>query len=282
VTVTPSKSSCTTNSFTPGTPVLMADGTQRPIEEIEVGDHVLATDPETGRTEAKPVERLITGEGVKHLVTITVDTDGAAGSTTVRIVATEGHPFWVQAERRWVDAGDLLPGTWLRTSAGTHVEISAVDKYTARTRVHNLTVRDIHTYYVLAGGRSVLVHNCGTAGRVDPNDLRFSQTTAGGRGRAQTLRDSMGQRGWDGDPVDVVQTSDGLTTIDNTRVAVAQELGIREIPVTIHLPTAPLPQGMMGRFGSAKTWGEALIYRTSRQQPPLGPTGTATRPRMPS
>ena len=43
----------------------------------------------------------------------------------------------------------------------------------------------------------------------------------------------MGERGWNGDPVDVVRTPDGLTTIDNTRVAVAQELGLPEIPVNI-------------------------------------------------
>lgn len=29
--------------------VLMADGTTRPIEDVEVGDLVLGTDPETGR-----------------------------------------------------------------------------------------------------------------------------------------------------------------------------------------------------------------------------------------
>ena len=33
--------------FPAGTPVLMADGTTRPIEDVAVGDHVACTDPDT-------------------------------------------------------------------------------------------------------------------------------------------------------------------------------------------------------------------------------------------
>lgn len=38
------------NSFLPGTGVVMADGTIRAIEDVRIGDLVLATDPETGQT----------------------------------------------------------------------------------------------------------------------------------------------------------------------------------------------------------------------------------------
>ncbi|MFV2088989.1 hypothetical protein, partial [Micromonospora sp. LOL_021] len=38
------------NSFAPGTNVLMADGTTKPIEQVKPGDTVIATDPETGTT----------------------------------------------------------------------------------------------------------------------------------------------------------------------------------------------------------------------------------------
>jgi filamentous hemagglutinin len=99
------------------------------------------------------------------------------------------------------------------------------------------------------------------------------------------LRQSMRERGWAGNPVDAVRTPDGITTIDNTRVAVARELGIREIPVRVHAPTEPLPPEMMAgphpRFGNATTWGEALEFRTSNQRPPLPPTGTLDAPRLP-
>ncbi len=121
----------------------------------------------------------------------------------------------------------------------------------------------------------------GQFGRMSPNDIRFSQTTAGGRGRAAQLRESM-KDGWNGPSVDAVRTPDGIVSLDNTRIAVARELGIPEVPVKIRLPSDPLPESMLGRFGDAKTWGEALLHRAGRQRPSLGPTGTPTSPRMPN
>ena len=117
--------------------------------------------------------------------------------------------------------------------------------------------------------------------KLNPDDVRFSQRTAGGNGRAEVLRDSMGKKGWKGEPVDAVRTPDGVTTLDNTRVAVARELDMKEVPVRVHAPNEPLPKSMIGRFGPAKTWGEALANRTSRQIPPLPPTGTLDAPKMP-
>lgn len=38
---------CEPNSFVPGTGVLMADGTTKPIKDVRVGDQVLSADPET-------------------------------------------------------------------------------------------------------------------------------------------------------------------------------------------------------------------------------------------
>jgi hypothetical protein len=147
------------NSFLPGTPVLLADGSTRPIEKVKIGDLVLATDPITGVTAAKPVIDTIYGAGGKQLVDVTVDTDGDRGANTATITATHNHPFWVPELAGWIAAGQLSPQQWLRTSAGTYVQISAVRHYAANARVHNLTVADIHTYYVAAGEASALVHN---------------------------------------------------------------------------------------------------------------------------
>jgi len=116
---------------------------------------------------------------------------------------------------------------------------------------------------------------------IDPGKIRFSQNSAGGRGRAGLLRDSMARDGWSGPPIDAVRTPDGVTTLDNTRVAVARELNIPNIPVTVHAPGDPLPPTMIGRFGDAQTWGEALAQRTGAQVPPLPGTGTLDSPRMP-
>ncbi|MFD5265564.1 ricin-type beta-trefoil lectin domain protein [Streptomyces sp. NPDC058335] len=151
------------NSFVPGTRVLMADGTTKPIEDVENGDKVLATAPETGETAVETVTTEIVGEGVKHLVEVTVAVGD--GKETAQVTATEGHPFWVPELGEWVDATDLRTGEWLRTSAGTYVQVTAVERWTDQhARVHNLTVSDLHSYYVLAGGAPLLVHNCGTGG----------------------------------------------------------------------------------------------------------------------
>nr|MDT0664951.1 hypothetical protein [Micromonospora sp. DSM 115978] len=83
--------SCRANSFDGATLVLMAGGGSKPISEVEVGDLVLATDPETGRTEAREVTDLIVGEGVKSMVAVTVDVPGTEDGV---LVATAAHPFW--------------------------------------------------------------------------------------------------------------------------------------------------------------------------------------------
>ncbi|MFI9816522.1 SpvB/TcaC N-terminal domain-containing protein [Saccharothrix variisporea] len=145
------------NSFTPDTPVLMADGSRKPISEVQVGDLVLATDPETGASEARPVTDLIVGDGSKDLVEITVDTGSGKGT----VIATDGHPFWSVDLNSWVEAGQVEVGALLRTGSGTYVQVVAVRAWTQQQRVHNLTVDGLHTYFVAVGAVDVLVHNCG-------------------------------------------------------------------------------------------------------------------------
>ncbi|RSM77061.1 hypothetical protein DL991_21155 [Amycolatopsis sp. WAC 01375] len=151
----------TPNSFVPGTPVLLADGTYKPIEQVTLGDRVLSTDPVTGLTEARPVIDLIPGQGLKELVRITVDTDGDRGDATGTVTATDEHPFWVADTGRWTDAEDLGRGNLLRAPDGRLLEVVAVHEWTQRQQVHNLTVEGLHTYYVNVGGQDVLTHNAG-------------------------------------------------------------------------------------------------------------------------
>ncbi|MFH8804894.1 RHS repeat-associated core domain-containing protein [Streptomyces sp. NPDC017936] len=144
------------HSFLPGTGVLLADGTKKAIEDVTVGDIVVTTNPETGETVEKKVVETITTEDDKDFTEIVISVNGERSS----IVATDTHPFWVPDLKEWVNAGDLQLGQTLRTSAGTHVQITALSHYTKRQRTHDLTIEDIHAYYVLAGATPVLVHNC--------------------------------------------------------------------------------------------------------------------------
>jgi hypothetical protein len=138
----PKKGGSRCSSFVPGTKVLMANGSVRPIEKIKIGDRVLATDPETGRTEAKPVTALISSKGEKPLAAITATTDGGE---TASLISTDQHPFWVQYGHDRVDAGQLKPGMWLRTSSDAHAQVATITRWTARQQVHNFTVADLHT-----------------------------------------------------------------------------------------------------------------------------------------
>lgn len=95
------------------------------------------------------------------MVEITIDTDGAKGDKTAKATATDGHPFWVPELGEWINATDLRSGDSLETGTGTRVRITGVKRWTQQAAVYNLTVADIHTYYVVAGAAPVLVHNCG-------------------------------------------------------------------------------------------------------------------------
>ncbi|MFE2943239.1 polymorphic toxin-type HINT domain-containing protein [Streptomyces sp. NPDC059255] len=154
------------NSFLPDTEVLLAGGKRKKIADVKIGDKVIATDPETGRTVTKTVTAEIIGKGLKNLVRITVDLDGEKGSRTASVTATAGHPFWVPELAEWIDAADLHTGQQLRTSTGDRVRIAGIKRWTEYKTVHNLTVTDLHTYYVLASKTPVLVHNTGGKGHM--------------------------------------------------------------------------------------------------------------------
>ena len=161
------------NSFVPGTAVAMADGTHKPIEDIQLGDQVLATDPETGQTNPEQVVATITGDGHKKLVEITVEDTREPDAEPDTVTATGGHPIWVAnrgPDGKWIDAADLKPGDLLLTPDGATVRVIAIVAYGAQATVHNLTTTNHHTYYVSAGQHELLIHNCG--GSLDPNNVR--------------------------------------------------------------------------------------------------------------
>jgi RHS repeat-associated protein len=145
-----------------------------------------------------------------------------------------------------------------------------------------------------AGAPAVNVTNKGLPrGEVwlDTAELRFSQKTAGGGGRTEALRESLAQSGWDPSKgsVDVIRTERGLVTFDNTRVALAREMGIEKVSGRVRDLAEPLPQNFVQareldvqarRLGlpEPKTWGDALRVRTMGNRLPL--EGTETPPRL--
>ncbi len=153
------------HSFLPDTEVALADGKKKKIEDVETGDKVIATDPETGETTTRPVVATIVTKEDKHFTDLTVRTPSGDSS----IIATDTHPFWSVDKKKWINAGDLHPGTELRTPQGATTKVTAVRHFHKQQRTHDLTVEGTHTYYVLAGKTPVLVHNsnCSTASKYE-------------------------------------------------------------------------------------------------------------------
>ncbi|MGW4776941.1 TreTu family toxin [Streptomyces filamentosus] len=144
--------------FLAGTEVLMADGSTKAIEDVKLGDEIQATDPETGETGPREVTRLIRTEDDKHFNALSLSTEEG----TEKLTATHEHPFWSPSERAWIEARQLQVGMTLLTNDGATVLVTGNQPFTQHARTYNLTVDDLHTYYVLAGETPVLVHNSGS------------------------------------------------------------------------------------------------------------------------
>lgn len=148
----------------------MADGTTKPISEVEVGDVLWALDPETG----VEGERTVTGVWPHYDWLL----DFSVGDGFVQ--TTEDHHFWNESDREWQETVHIDTGDLLLTADGSFVAAGDLD-WTSRTygEAFDLTVEGLHTYFVDFGAGSVLVHNTdcsfdelgGLAAYVDRADL---------------------------------------------------------------------------------------------------------------
>lgn len=144
---------CKVNSFPRATQVLMADGTRKAISDIRRTDEVLATDPATGVLRPKPVVSTF-----EHDTDRLVDISVAGGGN---ISSTAGHRFFV-VDRGWIVVSDLRVGDRLRTPEGSVRDVTGLKNRRDLTdrRVFDLTVGELHTFFVWSGSSAILVHNC--------------------------------------------------------------------------------------------------------------------------
>jgi hypothetical protein len=139
ITYTPSMS-----CFVKGTPVWTLSG-PKPIEQIKIGDRVLAQHPETGELSYKGV-LMTTLRPASEMLTIRV------GKST--ITTTLGHPFFVVG-KGWRMAKQLTEADWIYAQGQT-VPIDSIAK-AEPAEAHNLVVADFGTYFV--GKDRILVHD---------------------------------------------------------------------------------------------------------------------------
>jgi RHS repeat-associated protein len=145
------------NSFVGSTPVLMADGSAKPIEQVRIGDRVRTAAPDSATVLLHVVTAIHVTDTDRAFDDVVIAT--SAGPRT--IVATAHHPFWDVTIGTWTDAADLRAGDQLDTPGDGHATVLRIVPFTAAIRTYNLTVDATHTYYVEAGPTSVLVHNTG-------------------------------------------------------------------------------------------------------------------------
>ena len=152
--------------FIAGTLVLTTEELKS-IEEIQVGDEVLAYEEETGEQAYKPVVRLLRNE-TKAWYHVKVNGE--------EIICTGGHPFYVlnaEEDRKvvefegvkasgtgtWICARELKVSDQVLLSDGSCAIIEAVEveQLEQSETTYNFEVADFHTYYV--SDNKVLVHN---------------------------------------------------------------------------------------------------------------------------
>ncbi|MBU2608257.1 MAG: hypothetical protein KKF26_02965 [Chloroflexi bacterium] len=125
--------------FACDTLVLMADNSTKRINEVQVGDRVLAYDSETGQNVAADVIATASGEA-DYFYVINGD-----------LRVTPPHPFFT-AEDKWVKIVDLKAGDKIKSFAGLN-EITSIEKVNSKQRICNIRVRDFHNFYVSANGK---------------------------------------------------------------------------------------------------------------------------------
>lgn len=248
------KSAC----FVEGTPVVMADRTTKPIEQVSAGEQVQSWNPDTGDYEPREV---VATYSRRHVATWRITTtDG--GATT----STAGHPFHVTG-RGWTPVKNLRPGDSLHGQDDRTVTVCAVEATGDSATVYNLHIQGIHTYQVTTTtGTPVTVHNECTA-VLKPADVRFSQRSVT---HVAKIEKSMSENGWKGEPIDVVNMPDrGLTSIDNNRLLAAKRTGT-DIEARVHEFDEEVPADVAVRFPGERdslpgSWGEGARNRIANQ-----------------
>ena len=148
--------------FVAGTPVQMADGSVKPIEQVKAGDLVFSRDQNCkpgGKVSARKVVK--TSALTADLVLQVRLADTKTGQVET-ITTTRNHPLYVSG-KGFVPAGGLAIGNAIVTRAGPALTVRAIEwKRSAEGfAVYNFEVENDHTYFVGNSNGGAWVHNGG-------------------------------------------------------------------------------------------------------------------------
>lgn len=147
--------------FDPGSKVLMADGTEKNIEDVEVGDMVMSLDEETGEYVPQKVLATIIREKSDDLVYVNLSNGTRIGMRAYHpLLTTEGwkslRPEQAETvmdvgEVPMLEVGDTIVGYEENVTIVSIEEREDIDNY----NTYNLTIENTHNYIV----EGVVVHN---------------------------------------------------------------------------------------------------------------------------
>jgi prepilin-type N-terminal cleavage/methylation domain-containing protein len=127
--------------FLSDTPILMSDGSFKPIQDVKVGDKIIAFDEETGEFKEDKVVKFFQHKADEYLI------------VNDKLKVTKNHP--VYSDGNWVEIGSLKEGDNLLSSKGEPERIASIKEIKETVLVYNLEVNPYHTF--IAGG--IVAHN---------------------------------------------------------------------------------------------------------------------------
>ncbi len=127
--------------FLANTPVSMADGSQKMIQKIKVGDSVLSFDQGSGQFKPGKVTKVFKEVALDYLVV----------NETLKL--TPNHP--VLSNGQWMEVGKLKAGDSLVDKDNKAIVIDTITAVKKKVKVYNIEVDMYHSY--VAGG--YIAHN---------------------------------------------------------------------------------------------------------------------------
>jgi hypothetical protein len=262
--------------FVAGTPVWTAHGWQA-IDSIQVGDGVLARDPETGREQL----RRVLATHVTHpagLVHVRYAALGRNGGEEDEVVCTREHPFGLAGlvPAKFVPAGELRPGDRLSLAQGREAVVTAVRDEAApaggRFTTYNLTVEADHTFFV--GRAGVWVHNTCRAAQTVEDGVVAAEKKAGQTGdlaarkRPYNLEETLEKKQYR--PVEDANAAMLNVSLSNSKVMLeditrmlnaAEGDLVKQTQILADMPTYRYWDRVMDKFG-VKRFGVADIHHS--------------------
>jgi RHS repeat-associated protein len=204
---------CGGQSFSATSQVVLASGATVAISQLRPGAQVLATNPQTGKTQSETVQAVMVNRDT-DLMDVVVNTAQSQGT----IDSTAHHLFWDLTTRKWTEADQLRTGDRLFTPDGQLATVARLVTLPGAEDMWDLTVANDHDFYVVTVDTAVLVHNCDLLnGTVNANGTLESGANVSRFDAVTSAPDFLGEGSTEIAP-SVWRSADGLSQFRMTSI----------------------------------------------------------------